>query len=55
MNDPQESMGINDRIQLAQAENHARANCRYWMEQGVTLIDPDTTLLKLTALLVQTQ
>jgi bifunctional UDP-N-acetylglucosamine pyrophosphorylase/glucosamine-1-phosphate N-acetyltransferase len=47
LDDPQESMGINDRIQLSQAERIMRERiCRYWMEQGVTLIDPDTTFIE---------
>ncbi len=47
LEDPQESMGINDRIQLAQAEKIMRERiCRYWMEQGVTLVDPDSTFIE---------
>lgn len=39
-------MGINSRVQLAQAEKWLRQhiNC-YWMEQGVTLIDPNNTYI----------
>jgi len=40
--DPQEVMGINDRVQLAQAERaYQRQRARTLMQQGVTIIDPD--------------
>ena len=52
LDDPQESMGINDRIQLSQAERIMRERiCRYWMEQGVTLIDPDTTFIEVDCMI----
>ncbi len=39
--DPQEILGINDRIQLAQAEGAMRQRIRErWMLEGVTLVDP---------------
>lgn len=46
VNDINEVMGINSRVQLAQAEKWLRQhiNC-YWMEQGVTLIDPNNTYI----------
>lgn len=40
------AMGVNDRVQLADAERIARANINeHWMRNGVTLLDPATTLL----------
>ncbi|TGA96523.1 bifunctional UDP-N-acetylglucosamine diphosphorylase/glucosamine-1-phosphate N-acetyltransferase GlmU [Sporolactobacillus shoreae] len=42
----EETVGVNNRIQLAAAEKYMRARInRKHMEQGVTLIDPDTTYL----------
>jgi bifunctional UDP-N-acetylglucosamine pyrophosphorylase/glucosamine-1-phosphate N-acetyltransferase len=39
--DPVEVMGINDRVQLAEAANHLRARInKKWMERGVTIEDP---------------
>ena len=47
LEDPQESMGINDRVQLAQAEGILRDRlCEYWMNQGVTIIDPSSTWIE---------
>ena len=47
--DPDETHGINDRIQLAAAEHELRHRInRAWMEQGVTLVDPDRTHLDAT-------
>lgn len=44
--DPEEAMGINDRVQLAQAEAKARRRvCEELMLSGVTLIDPDATYI----------
>lgn len=41
--DPTEAYGINDRIQLAQAEAVLRERIRrHWQEEGVTLVDPPT-------------
>lgn len=48
LEDPRESMGINNRVQLAQAEAILRERiCQYWQEQGVTIIDPQTTWIEL--------
>ncbi|MFY9495428.1 MAG: NTP transferase domain-containing protein [Limnochordia bacterium] len=45
--DPKESMGINDRSQLAEAEAVLRDRlCRKWMDRGVTIIDPATTWIE---------
>ncbi len=39
--DPQEIMGVNDRVQLSQAEQILQQRIKlHWMGQGVTLIDP---------------
>ncbi len=39
--DARESMGINDRVQLAQAETILQQRLReHWMLQGVTMVDP---------------
>lgn len=47
MSDPLESMGINDRVQLAQAEAIMRDRiCRRWLEKGVTIIDPTATWIE---------
>lgn len=47
LDDPTESMGINDRIQLAEAEALLRDRiCRYWQEQGVTIVDPQSTWIE---------
>lgn len=44
--DNQEMMGINDRIQLAEAERILRLRILYQlMEAGVTIIDPNTTYI----------
>ncbi len=45
--DPEEVMGINDRLQLARAERilRGRINRRAMLEYGVTLIDPEATYL----------
>lgn len=42
--DPDEALGINDRQQLAQAEGILRRRIKqYWLQQGVTIVDPATT------------
>jgi bifunctional UDP-N-acetylglucosamine pyrophosphorylase/glucosamine-1-phosphate N-acetyltransferase len=42
--DPMETVGVNDRAQLADAEAQLRARInRRWMLEGVTIVDPDTT------------
>lgn len=47
LDDAAESMGINDRIQLAEAEAILRDRiCRHWQEKGVTIIDPQTTWIE---------
>lgn len=47
LQDARESMGINDRLQLAQAEAILRdRQCTYWMEQGVTIVDPTSTWIE---------
>lgn len=48
MRDAQESMGINNRTQLAEAEAIMRDRiCQQWLEQGVTIIDPTATWIEL--------
>jgi bifunctional UDP-N-acetylglucosamine pyrophosphorylase/glucosamine-1-phosphate N-acetyltransferase len=45
--DPVETIGINTRVHLAEAEAHARARLnRHWMLSGVTLIDPASTYIE---------
>ena len=47
--DPEEVLGINDRIQLAQAEAAMRRRIRdHWMVEGVTMLDPGSTFLDAT-------
>ena len=42
----EEIMGVNSRVQLADAEAIMRERInRYWMEQGVTMVDPKTTYI----------
>ena len=44
----EEAAGINSRVQLAEAERVARDRLRtYWMDAGVTLVDPATTYISL--------
>ncbi len=44
--DPEEILGVNDRIQLARAEKILRRRIlEYWMAEGVTVVDPDTTFV----------
>lgn len=44
--DPQETMGVNDRIDLAKAQKWmTRHECERHMREGVTIIDPDTTYI----------
>ena len=41
-----EIKGVNTRVQLAQAEAYMRKSINeYWMNQGVTMIDPDTSYI----------
>lgn len=45
-----ETLGINNRVKLAEAESILRSHIRKtWMEEGVTIIDPNTTYIDLTA------
>ena len=47
LTDPDESLGVNNRLQLARAEKLYRARINaYWMMQGVTMEDPDTTVIE---------
>ena len=47
--DPTETHGINDRVQLAAAEGELRRRINIgWMKKGVTLVDPDRTHLDAT-------
>ncbi|HBG09134.1 MAG: bifunctional N-acetylglucosamine-1-phosphate uridyltransferase/glucosamine-1-phosphate acetyltransferase [Limnochordia bacterium] len=47
LDDPGESLGINDRIQLAEAEAILRERiCRFWQKRGVTIIDPKSTWIE---------
>jgi bifunctional UDP-N-acetylglucosamine pyrophosphorylase / glucosamine-1-phosphate N-acetyltransferase len=44
--DAGETLGVNDRVQLASAEAELRRRInRRWMEAGVTIVDPDTTYI----------
>ena len=44
--DPAETMGVNDRVQLAEAERVARGRIReLLMRDGVTLVDPPSTFI----------
>lgn len=46
LDDPRESLGINDRIQLAEAEKVMQERLRaFWMLQGVTMQDPASVYL----------
>ncbi|MCP3936917.1 MAG: NTP transferase domain-containing protein [Actinomycetia bacterium] len=46
---PGETMGINDRVQLAEAEAELRRRTnRAWLEAGVTIVDPDNTYVDTT-------
>ena len=46
LEDPQEALGVNNRVQLAQAEAAMRQRVRErWMLEGVTLLDPPSTFL----------
>ncbi len=45
--DPQEAIGINTRVQLAEAEKVLRRRINQaWMLAGVTLVDPDATYIE---------
>jgi bifunctional UDP-N-acetylglucosamine pyrophosphorylase/glucosamine-1-phosphate N-acetyltransferase len=46
VDDPAETQGVNDRVQLAAAEADLRARTnRAWQAQGVTMVDPASTYL----------
>ncbi len=48
LEDARESMGINDRTQLAEAEAILRDRiCRQWLQKGVTIVDPAATWIEL--------
>ena len=54
LEDPQEILGINHRIELAQAESAMRQRIRErWMLEGITMLDPATTYLDLSVELGQ--
>ncbi|MGY6501380.1 MAG: bifunctional UDP-N-acetylglucosamine diphosphorylase/glucosamine-1-phosphate N-acetyltransferase GlmU [Acidimicrobiales bacterium] len=47
--DPDETHGVNDRVQLAAAEAELRARTnQQWLRRGVTMIDPATTYVDAT-------
>jgi bifunctional UDP-N-acetylglucosamine pyrophosphorylase / glucosamine-1-phosphate N-acetyltransferase len=47
--DPDETHGVNDRVQLAAAEAELRARTnRSWLARGVTMVDPATTYVDAT-------
>jgi bifunctional UDP-N-acetylglucosamine pyrophosphorylase / glucosamine-1-phosphate N-acetyltransferase len=47
--DPQEIVGVNDRVQLAAAEAELRARTNLdWMSRGVTMLDPQRTYIDTT-------
>ena len=46
LEEPEEALGINDRLQLARAEAAMRQRVRErWMMEGVTILDPQSTFL----------
>ncbi len=50
--DPVETMGVNDRVQLATAERLLRERINSgWMREGVTMVDPTATYLDATVAL----
>lgn len=47
LNDASEALGINDRVQLAEAEAvMQRRIAEYWMREGVTIVDPSSVLIE---------
>ena len=47
--DPAETQGVNDRVQLAAAEAELRRRTnRHWQRQGVTMVDPASTYIDTT-------
>ena len=50
--DPAEALGVNDRVQLADAEAVLRGRInRRWMLDGVTMVDPSRTYIDATVVL----
>ncbi len=50
VDDPMETVGVNDRFQLAVAETELRRRInRGWMKAGVTMVDPDRTVVDAAA------
>lgn len=50
--DPDETHGINSRLDLAQAEKiYRRRILNHWMREGVTVVDPDTTYIDASVVL----
>lgn len=46
LQDPYEAMGVNDRVQLSEAEATLRQRIRdRWMREGITMIDPSSTFV----------
>ncbi len=46
----EETLGVNDRVALAEAEKIMRLRTnQYWMKQGVSMIDPETTYISTDA------
>ena len=51
---PQEVLGVNSRTQLAAVTQILRRRtCELWMEEGVTIVDPNTTYIDSTVTLAQ--
>ena len=49
VDDAVETLGVNDQIQLAEAEKHFRRRInRLWMARGVTMVDPDAVYIAAT-------
>jgi len=47
LDDPEEGIGVNTRLHLAEAEAIMRARInRHWMLAGVTMVDPDNTYIE---------
>ncbi len=46
VSDPAEALGVNDRVQLSQADAHLRERIRlHWMRRGVTILSPSTVYI----------
>lgn len=49
ISDEVEALGVNDLIQLSEAERQFRRRVnRYWMSRGVSMVDPETTYIAAT-------